>query len=38
MPLASKMHDCFIVAMAKERGELDWTSAALNVSKDAGPG
>jgi hypothetical protein len=38
MPLASMMHARFLAAMAKERGELDWTSAALNVSKDAGPG
>jgi 3-hydroxyisobutyrate dehydrogenase-like beta-hydroxyacid dehydrogenase len=36
MPLASMMHDRFISAMAKDRGELDWTAAALNVSEDAG--
>ena len=36
MPLASMMHDRFLAAMAKERGELDWTAAALNVSEDAG--
>jgi 3-hydroxyisobutyrate dehydrogenase-like beta-hydroxyacid dehydrogenase len=38
MPLASMMHDRFLAAMAKERGELDWTAAALNVSEDAGLG
>jgi len=36
MPLASMMHDRFLAAMAKERGELDWTAAALNVAEDAG--
>jgi 3-hydroxyisobutyrate dehydrogenase-like beta-hydroxyacid dehydrogenase len=36
MPLAGMMHDRFLAAMAKERGELDWTAAALNVSEDAG--
>jgi 3-hydroxyisobutyrate dehydrogenase-like beta-hydroxyacid dehydrogenase len=38
MPLASMMHDRFLAAMAKDRGELDWTAAALNVSEDAGLG
>ena len=36
MPLAGMMHDRFLAAMAKERGELDRTAAALNVSEDAG--
>jgi 3-hydroxyisobutyrate dehydrogenase-like beta-hydroxyacid dehydrogenase len=36
MPLASMMHDRFLSALAKDRGELDWTAAALNVSEDAG--
>jgi 3-hydroxyisobutyrate dehydrogenase-like beta-hydroxyacid dehydrogenase len=36
MPLASMMHDRFLSAMARDRGELDWTAAALNVSEDAG--
>ena len=36
MPLASMMHDRFLSAMARERGELDWTAAALNVSEEAG--
>lgn len=36
MPLASMMHDRFLSAMAKDRGELDWTAAALNVSEEAG--
>jgi len=30
------IHDRFLAAMAKERGEFDWTAAALNVSEDAG--
>ncbi|WP_075793795.1 NAD(P)-dependent oxidoreductase [Massilia putida] len=36
MPLASMMHDRFLAALAKDRGELDWTAAALGVSEDAG--
>jgi len=36
MPLASMMHDRFLSAMARDRGELDWTAAALNVSEEAG--
>jgi 3-hydroxyisobutyrate dehydrogenase-like beta-hydroxyacid dehydrogenase len=36
MPLASMMHDRVLSALAKDRGELDWTAAALNVSEDAG--
>ncbi len=36
MPLASMMHDRFLSALAKDRGELDWTAAALNVSEEAG--
>jgi 3-hydroxyisobutyrate dehydrogenase-like beta-hydroxyacid dehydrogenase len=37
MPLASLMHDHFLSALAKDRGEFDWTAAALNVSEKAGP-
>jgi 3-hydroxyisobutyrate dehydrogenase-like beta-hydroxyacid dehydrogenase len=36
MPLASLMRDRFLSAMARERGELDWTATALNVSEEAG--
>lgn len=36
MPLASMMHDRFLSALAKDRGGLDWTAAALNVSEEAG--
>jgi len=36
MPLASLMQGRFQTAMAKARGDLDWTAAALNVSEDAG--
>lgn len=38
MPLASMMHDRFLSALAKDRGELDWTAAALGVSEEAGLG
>ncbi len=30
------MHDRFLSALAKDRGELDWTAVALNVSEEAG--
>lgn len=36
MPLASLMQARYQTAMAKSRGNLDWTAAALNVSEDAG--
>jgi 3-hydroxyisobutyrate dehydrogenase-like beta-hydroxyacid dehydrogenase len=36
MPLASMMRDRFLSAMARERGDLDWTATALNVSEEAG--
>lgn len=36
MPLASLMRDRFLSAMARDRGELDWTATALNVSEEAG--
>jgi 3-hydroxyisobutyrate dehydrogenase-like beta-hydroxyacid dehydrogenase len=36
MPLASMMRDRFLSAMARQRGELDWTATALNVSEEAG--
>jgi 3-hydroxyisobutyrate dehydrogenase-like beta-hydroxyacid dehydrogenase len=36
MPLASLMRDRFLSAMARERGDLDWTATALNVSEEAG--
>jgi 3-hydroxyisobutyrate dehydrogenase-like beta-hydroxyacid dehydrogenase len=36
MPLVSLMHDRFQAAMAKGRGDLDWTAAALNTAEDAG--
>lgn len=36
MPLASLMQGRFQTAIAKSRGHLDWTAAALNVAEDAG--
>jgi 3-hydroxyisobutyrate dehydrogenase-like beta-hydroxyacid dehydrogenase len=36
MPLASLMQNRFLSAMAKGRGEADWTIAALGVAEDAG--
>jgi 3-hydroxyisobutyrate dehydrogenase-like beta-hydroxyacid dehydrogenase len=38
MPLGSLMQNRFLSAMAKGRGDADWTSAALAVSEDAGLG
>jgi 3-hydroxyisobutyrate dehydrogenase-like beta-hydroxyacid dehydrogenase len=36
MPLASLVHDRLIAAVAKGRGDIDWTGLALGVSEDAG--
>ena len=36
MPLASLVHNRFLAAMAKERGDLDWAAIALEVSEVAG--
>jgi 3-hydroxyisobutyrate dehydrogenase-like beta-hydroxyacid dehydrogenase len=36
MPFASVLRDRFLTAMAQGRGELDWTSIALNARADAG--
>jgi 3-hydroxyisobutyrate dehydrogenase-like beta-hydroxyacid dehydrogenase len=36
MPLAGLLRDRFLSAMAQGRGELDWTSIALNAAADAG--
>ena len=36
MPLASLLHDRWVSALAKGRGELDWSAIALNVAEDAG--
>jgi len=36
MPLASLLHDRLLSALAKGRGDLDWTGMALGVSEDAG--
>jgi hypothetical protein len=36
MPLASLLRDRWMTAIAKERGNLDWTAVALGVAEDAG--
>jgi 3-hydroxyisobutyrate dehydrogenase-like beta-hydroxyacid dehydrogenase len=36
MPLASLLRDRFLTAIAQGRGDLDWTSIALNARADAG--
>ena len=36
MPLAGLVHDRFLAAMAKERGDLEWAAIALEVSEAAG--
>jgi 3-hydroxyisobutyrate dehydrogenase-like beta-hydroxyacid dehydrogenase len=38
MPFASVVHDRLISAIAKGRGDMDWTAIGLNVSEDAGLG
>jgi len=36
MPLASMLHDRWVSAVAKGRGDLDWSAIALGVGEDAG--
>jgi hypothetical protein len=36
MPLAGLLHDHFLAAAAKGRGDLDWTGLAGEVSEAAG--
>ena len=36
MPFANVVHDRLMSAVAKGRGEMDWTALGLNVSEDAG--
>jgi 3-hydroxyisobutyrate dehydrogenase-like beta-hydroxyacid dehydrogenase len=36
MPFANVVHDRLASAVAKGRGEMDWTALGLNVSEDAG--
>jgi 3-hydroxyisobutyrate dehydrogenase-like beta-hydroxyacid dehydrogenase len=36
MPFADIVHNRLLSAMAKGRGEMDWTALALSVSEDAG--
>jgi 3-hydroxyisobutyrate dehydrogenase-like beta-hydroxyacid dehydrogenase len=36
LPVASLLHDRYLAAIAKGRGDLDWTAIALGVAEDAG--
>ncbi len=36
MPLASMLHDRWVSAVAKGRGDLDWSASSLGVLEDAG--
>lgn len=36
MPVASLLHDRYLTAIAKGRGDMDWTAVALGVAEDAG--
>lgn len=36
MPIGSLLHDRWVSAVAKGRGDLDWSAIALNVAEDAG--
>lgn len=36
LPLASLLHDRLIAAVARGRGDSDWTSIAMSISEDAG--
>jgi 3-hydroxyisobutyrate dehydrogenase-like beta-hydroxyacid dehydrogenase len=36
LPLASLLRDRWLAAIAKKRGDMDWTAVALNVAEDAG--
>ena len=36
LPLASRLRDRFLTAMAQGRSDLDWTAVALNAARDAG--
>jgi 3-hydroxyisobutyrate dehydrogenase-like beta-hydroxyacid dehydrogenase len=36
VPLASLLHDRWLSAMAKGRGDLDWSAVALGLAEDAG--
>jgi 3-hydroxyisobutyrate dehydrogenase-like beta-hydroxyacid dehydrogenase len=36
LPVASLLHDRYLAAIAKGRGDMDWTAVALGVSEDAG--
>lgn len=36
LPLASLLHDRLIAAVAKGKGDIDWTGLALSISEEAG--
>lgn len=36
LPIGSLLHDRYLAAVAKGRGDMDWTAVALGVAEDAG--
>ena len=36
LPLASFLHDRFLTAIAKGRGDIDWSGIAIEVAEVAG--
>jgi 3-hydroxyisobutyrate dehydrogenase-like beta-hydroxyacid dehydrogenase len=36
LPIASLLHDRFLTAIAKGRGDMDWAAIAIEVAEDAG--
>jgi hypothetical protein len=36
MPLQSLLHDRLLAAIAKGRGDMDWTAISLEMLEDAG--
>jgi 3-hydroxyisobutyrate dehydrogenase-like beta-hydroxyacid dehydrogenase len=38
MPIGSFLRDRMLSAMAKWRGDMDWSAIALGATEDAGPG
>ena len=36
LPIGSLLHDRYLAAIAKGRGDMDWTAIALGVAEDAG--
>lgn len=36
LPFASLLHDRLITAVARGKGDIDWTGLALSISEEAG--